>query len=333
MSDLPSTVAFESALLRRLPGGLFRRMADGTPAYVMTIEGTEYALPFQGLRKEFDIQPGTRDDETLRLIEEALDYVSALLPEEPLPGEVLDGSASWDPDPSHRQVALARIHSGLLSWMLGRPPGDAAGDPRLLVREMEDPANKRRVRLALEKAAESLGYDGADRGEALSRLVGLLAEDLAAIEFLREHLLEGVRRVAERLPKAQACFRGDRELVRQMIHIGHLLSKARAEVEDTFVEIEAQTGEPMQMLKNLRNQQPWLRDRRDRLYRRYRAWKPLLSSWADLHPRADDHTVRLVHETHRFLAPRYAPIQEWLTLSRAPAPGRESVGVGGVRWF
>ena len=331
MSDLPSTVSFESALLRRLPGGLFRRTADGTPAYVITIEGTEYALPFQGLRKEFNIQAGTRDDETLRLMEEALDYVSVLLPEEPLPGEVTDGSASWDPDPSHRQMALARIHAGLLAWISGRPPGDGPSDPKALVREMEDPANKRRVRLALEKAAESFGYEEADRGEALSRLVRLLAEDLAALEFLRENLLEGVRRIANRFPKAKAAFHSDRELVRQMIHIGNLLSKGLHEIEDSFVEIDVQTGEPIQMLKNLRNQQPWLRDRRDRLYRRYRAWKPLIDSWTALHPRADDHTLRLVHETYRFLAPRYAPVQEWLTFSRAPKPQREDVS--GVRWF
>jgi len=331
MRDLPSTVAFESALLRRLPGGMFRRTSDGTAAYVMTIEGTEYALPFRGLRKEFDIQPGTRDDETLRLIEEALDYVSVLLPEEPLPGEVTDGSASWEPDPSHRQVARARIHAGLLAWMLGRPLGDAPSDPKALVREMEDPANKRRIRLALEKAADSFGYEGADRGEALSRLVGLLAEDLAALEFLRENLLEGVRRIADRLPKAQAAFRSNRELVRQMIHIGHLLAKGLHEIENAFVEVDAQTGEPMQMLKNLRNQQPWLRDRRNRLYRRYRAWKPLIDSWAALHSRADDHTLRLVHETHRFLVPRYAPVQEWLTLARAPMPQRDNIG--GVSWF
>jgi len=331
MSDLPTTVAFESALLRRLPGGMFRRTADGTPAYVMTIEGTEYALPFQGLRREFNIQPGTRDDEMLRLIEEALDYVSVLLPEEPLPSEVTDGSASWEPDPSHRQVALARIHVGLLAWMLGRAPGDVPSDSKTLVREMEDPANKRRIRLALEKAAESLGYEGADRGEALARLVGLLAEDLAALEFLRDRLHGGVRRIAERLPKAQGYFRSDRELVRQIIHIGQLLSKGVAEIENAFVEIDAQTGEPLQMLKNLRNQQPWLRNRRDRLYRRYRAWKPLLDSWANLHPRGDDHTMRLIHETHRFLAPRYAPIQEWLSIFRSPMPQRDCIN--GVRWF
>jgi hypothetical protein len=298
---------------------------------VLSVEGIEYALPFNGLRREFGIAPGSRDDETLRLIEEALDYVSALFPEEPLPGEVLDDTASWEPAPSHRQMATARIHAGLVAWMLNRPPTDPPQDPRELVREMEDPSNKRRVRQALEKAAESLGYDGPDRGEALSRLVADLAGDLASIEYLREHLLGGVRIVSDRLPKAQARFRSDRDLVHQMIHIGHLFSKGAREIEDAFLEIDAHTAEPMQMLKNLRNQQPWLRDRRDRLYKRYRAWMPILAGWTALHPRADDHTLRLVHETHRFLAPRYAPIHEWILLGRQPPPRPEPVG--GVRWL
>jgi hypothetical protein len=331
MTSLPTTVSFESALLRRLPGGLFRRMADGAAAYVLSIDGTEYALPFNGLRREFGIAPGTRDDETLHLIEEALDYVTVLLPDEPLPGEVLDGTASWEPAPSHRQAATARIHAGLVAWMLNRPPTDPPQDPRELVRQMEDPANKCHVRQALEKAAESLGYDGPDRGEALSRLVADLTEDLASIEYLREHFLGGVRIVSDRMPKAQACFRADRELMRQLIHIGHLFSKGAREIEDAFLEIDAQTAEPLQMLKNLRNQQPWLRDRRNRLYKRYRAWKPILAGWTALHPRADDHTLRLLHETHRFLAPRYAPVNEWILMGRQPPPRRKTVG--GIRWL
>jgi hypothetical protein len=331
MTDLPTTVSFESALLRRLPGGLFRRTADGTAAYVLSINGIEYALPFNGLRREFGIAPGTRDDETLRLIEETLDYVSVLFPDEPLPGEVVDGTASWEPEPSHRQAATARIHAGLIAWMLDRAPADPPTDPHALVREMEDPANKRRVRQALEKAAQSFGYDGPDRGDAVARLVAELAEDLASIEYLREHLLAGVRLVSERLPKVQACFRSDREFGRQAIHIGRLLSKAVDEIEAAFVEIDAQTGEPVQMLKNLRNQQPWLRDRRDRLYKRYRAWKPILAGWSSLHPRADSHTLRLMHETYRFLAPRYAPIQEWILTGRQPPPSRETTS--GICWF
>jgi hypothetical protein len=215
--------------------------------------------------------------------------------------------------------------------MLDRAPADPPTDPRALLREMEDPANQRRVRQALEKAAQSFGYDGPDRGDAVARLVAELAEDLASIEYLREHLLAGVRLVSERLPKVQACFRADREFGRQVNHIGRLLSKAVAEIEAAFVEIDAQTRAPVQMLKNLRNQQPWLRDRRDRLYKRYRAWKPILAGWSAFHPRADNHTLRLVHETYRFLAPRYAPVQEWILTGRRPPPSCETTG--GIRWL
>lgn len=327
----PLFVTFESPLLRRLPGGMFRRGTDGTPCYVMTVEGTTYALPFSGLRKEFEILPGSQDDRTLQLIEEALDYVSVLLPHDPLPGEVLDGSASWEPDPSYRKIAIARIHVGLLTWMLGYAPQASVQDPRKLIQEIEDPSHQPRIRLALEKAAESFGYEGPHRGEQLSQVVETLAEDLAALEFLREHLLNGVRRIAERLPKAQACFRNDPNFFQQIIHIGHLFSKARAEIEEAFMEIDAQTGEPLQMLKNLRNHQPWIHGRRNHLYRRYRAWKPILTSWANRSPRADDHTARLIYETHRFLAPRYAPIQEWLSFKRIPVPKISTTRE--MKWF
>ena len=65
-----------------------------------------------------------------------------------------------------------------------------------------------------------------------------------------------------------------------------------------FVDVDAQTGEIMAVLRNIGAQIKYIRTNRDNLYKRFWAWKELVDSW-------------------EFLAQRFLPENEWELFTKA----------------
>jgi hypothetical protein len=83
-----------------------------------------------------------------------------------------------------------------------------------------------------------------------------------------------------------------------------------------FLEVDAQTGEILSVLRNLSTQVPYIRDKRDDLYIRLIAWDEILAEWekAQMKPHPDN--PALLRRTYQFLAPRFMMVKEWVLMTK-----------------
>jgi hypothetical protein len=299
-SDAPGRCRLQHPIFATLGAISFRRAdGDGQPAMAVPLGEREALVPLRALQREFAIADDSEDGRMLGLIAESLDYVESLRPGDTLPGEVLDGSASWQPETRHRAQVAARLRDQLLAWLDGGA-----------VRLDHDAALRQRVQAAFEQAALALALPDA---QAVIALVENLAEELSYIEALRESLLGRVGLMTGRVARAVGHFRGDGARLEALTQVHRLGEAAAAQLAGRFQEVDAQTGEVMAALRNIESQQAFIRSNRDLLYRALRGWEPILAGWVALPTLLDDAFWGLVARSYQFLARHYLPVQEWQT--------------------
>lgn len=304
----PSRCLLNHQLFSALGRISFRRAeTDGTPVMVISLGEREAAVPLRALQREFGIEDDSPDGRMLGLIAEALDYVAYLHLGDRLPSEVLDGTASWDPEPRHRALVENRLRMQLLAW-LDPASLDSAARGAAVARLDEDATLRHRVHRAFEQAARELGLPDA---EAVIALVENLANELSYIEALRDGLLRRVQLMTRRVAQAVSRFRGDGTRLESLTQVHRLGEIARNQIAARFDEVDAQTGEVMAALRNIESQQAFIRSNRDLLYRSLRGWEPILADWETQETLLDESFWALIGRTYHFLAPRYMPVQEW----------------------
>jgi hypothetical protein len=310
----PDRCVLDHELFRKLGPISFRRAeTDGTPMMIVPFGESEAGVPLRSLQQAFGIGDETPDGRMLGLIAESLDYVTSLSPGDPLPAEVVDGSASWEPARRHRQVAAMRLRLQLLGWLdpaaarEAQRAGDAEG------RLETDPALRARVQAAFREAAAALGLECA---EAVVVLVERLGEEWAFIEALRERLLGRVQALAGRMTGyARAAARPDDQRREAITQVQRLLGGALSRFRARFEEIDAQTGEIIATLRNADSQIAYVRSNRDALYRSLRAWEPVLDGWAEAEAAGGGAAWAAIAEIYQFLARRYLPANQWPALN------------------
>jgi hypothetical protein len=320
------TVTFDNKVFSRMEGSYFRKSEqEDAPVFVVNLGGEEVTLPFTGLCREFGIEANSHDDKMLHMIAQSLDFVKFLLIGDAIPKEILTGEASWEVSDEHRRIAYQRLSMQLVTWMTG---GDElqVTDPEQLLQIAEDPATKAKISEAFGAAAESLGY-GKDQREVVIERIEELAEEIAFIETLREKYRD-VLVMDEKLKKLKAVFGRERSVQDLITPVSRLVVVARDEFEMSFDEIDAQTGEIIGVLKNLKAQKAYIRESRDEIYKRLMAWEDLLASWRKEPVGKSRAIIDLIRETYQFLAPRFMRADEWkLSAHLHDKPGDDSTEV------
>jgi len=311
----PLLCHLEHPVFSRVGEPLFRRAeSDGTPVMVVQLGEREAVLPLRSLQREFGIPDDSADGRMLAQIAGSLDFVAGLRLGDALPAEVLSGEASWDPSPMHFQIATARLRLQLVAWLRADKSGkETTLDPKALLAAAEDPALRQQVQEAFRKAADELGLPAPD---SVIELVEELGRELAYIEALRERLLGRVQVMAAKLERLTQAFRGDAAQLETLTQVRRLTGVALKQIGRRFAELDAQTAEVMQTLRNLDSQRTFIRSNRDWLYRTQRAWQPVLMDWDQAGFGFDEHTRALLLRTYQFLAPRFMAVTEWSSLNR-----------------
>lgn len=300
---------------------VFRRAdTDATPVIVVRLGERDAVMPLRAIQREFGIADESPDGQMLGLIAEALDFVPFLRLGDPLPSEVLTGSASWEPGPNHLQRSLMRLQIQLVAWFRG----DSGVDPirlesLLLAGANDEPMLRQQIQEAYQRAAETLALPSKD---AVIEQLESLAYELAFIEALRERLLGRVRAMTHRLAHMTQAFRGASEQRGALVRLRTLSGEALRQISRRFEEQDAQASEVMAVLHHLDSHRGFIRSNRDWLYRSHMAWEPLLLEWDSLADSSDDDLRGLLSRTYQFLAPRFMPVTEWLK-GRRPAPKLE----------
>lgn len=308
---LSDRCVLSSTVFTRLPNVLFRRAeSDGAPVMVVALGDEVAALPIGSVKREFDIPDDSPDGKVLALVVEALDFVAGISIGDALPSEVLTGRASWQPGPKHEQIAAAKLRLQLLGWVDPAAAAGEGGQPPTLERMETDPALRAGVQRAFEQAAKELGLAGS---ADVVRLVGEIAGELAFIEALRDTFLRRVAAMVERLDALStgAVLNAERQTV--LARVRKLARVALRQVATRFAEIDAQTGEVLATLRHVERHTAFIRTHRDWLYRSSRAWETILLEWDSAMPGLDDAAWARLNRAYQFLAPRFMPVQEWLS--------------------
>ena len=286
--------------------------SEKEPTMVGKYSKNDVVLTIKGITKEFNIDPKSPDGWMLEQISKGLKYVKGLCMGDPLPKEILTREASWTLSKRHQEIAYQRVSLQLVNWMSG---GDnMITDPDELLQLAEDPAIKKQINNAFGEAAEKLGY-GRDEKEKVVKHVEELAKELAYIEALRDRFRR-IKIMDDKIQELRRLYGREKSVLEIADQVARLGQRAVKELEAMFLEVDAQTGEILSVLKNLRTQIPYIRDKRDDLHIRLMAWDDILDRWQQAEMKISQQNPVLLRDTYKFLAPRFMMVKEWVLMSK-----------------
>jgi len=313
IADNRQTIALEHWFFNKMEGLRFQvDELSGQPRVIVPYQKTEASLPFASIAKEFGIAPESPDALMLARIATGLKYVKGLFPGDPLPKEILTGEASWSLSPKHILIAHQRVAMRLVSLMSADEP--TVTDPVELLKMVDDPAIKKKINAAFGVAAEKLGLPPEQKEEVIG-FVNKLANEIAYIEALRE-IYNEIIDMREKIQLARKKYSRE-PLVRETAdQVARLIEKATKEYGAVFEGIDGHTADIMEMLRNLAEEINYIRRLRDDLHIRLLAWDDLLTRWEEITVECSMKVTELIRATHRFLAPRFMTVVDWLDVAR-----------------
>lgn len=306
-SSAGNTVFDFSFKLFTLPGANFTLAADGEPVLNIQLGDMRASLPFETIRASFDLKEYPHDVELLELVERSLEYVKVIRPGEAIPGELLDGTASWTVEDRHRLGAKGRLVAQLIAWLDGKEP------PKLdlfqFQRVEEDEGNRARFQEAVGAVTAKLGLAAERKQEVIGR-VDQLAQELSYIEALRERYGK-VREIARTLTQLAQVYRSESDITADISRVRVLLRKPLAEFEHQFDHVEAQTGEILGTLRNYHTQIKFIRQVRDEVHTALLDWDEVIRAWHNIGVGRSVSAESAIKQTYRFAASRFIEAQVW----------------------
>ncbi|MFD1626862.1 hypothetical protein [Azospirillum griseum] len=291
-----------------LPGAFFS--ADPTtkdPVLNILLGDLKAALAFPTLLESFQIEQGSHDERLLEIVEQGLAYVKQIRPGEQIPGELLDGRASWSVDDRHRRVAKGRLTVQVVSSMTGTEM--IVSDAYQLDQLVEDPGTQARLKVALQKLAEKLKLT-VNPEQYLTDRLDDLAQELSYIEALRDRF-KHIRKMEQNFVKLLGVYRTDRVFCSEINRMQGLIKKPLREYDMIFDQADAQTGEIVGALKDFHATVQFIRKIRDDLRAKLLEWEDLLKGWDSVMMERSPRLEHLQKATYRFLASRYIETTVW----------------------
>lgn len=292
----------------RMPGAFFNiEPTSKEPVLNIELGDLKAALPFNTLRESFELPADGTDTKLLDTVTKGLRYVKVIRPGEQIPGELLDGRASWSVEDRHRAIARGRLTVQLVSWITGSEM--IVVDMEELDQIVEDPQTKARLKTAFAEIAAKLGVtDNAE--QYVHDRVEDLAQELSYIEALRERF-KHIRQIADNLARLAQIYRTDRTFVAELMRMQGLFRKPLKEYDSIFEQADAQTGEIFGALKSFESTVTFIRKIRDDLRARLLEWEELLALWKDVPVERSMQIEHIQKQTYRFLASRYIETKVW----------------------
>jgi hypothetical protein len=291
-------------------------MEGGYFSYVKNTQEAAFHIPLGDLkgsiaipvlRSEFDLNPETKDGKLLGIVEKSLRFVREIRPNDSIPHELLDGTASWTVDEKHRTIARNRLTMQLVSWLTG---GETLMvDMAQLEQLADDPQTKLRVQEAFARAAEKLGI-GADRKQEVVDMIDKLARELSYIEALRDRYGR-VQYINAQLAILSKLYKREPGVRNEIFRMQILIRPPVADFDTMFTQADAQTGEILAVLRNIGAQTKFIRETRDELHHRLMLWDEMIVPWSNITVERSAEIEALLKDTYRFLARNFAISNDW----------------------
>jgi hypothetical protein len=305
--DRVTTFAFQNKVFS-LDGGYFSMTGDGRePVFHVMLGDLRASLPLPTLREAFKIATGSSDNELLGIVEKSLRFVKEICPNDSIPRELLDGSASWSVDDRHRLIAKSRLAIQVSTWLSGEET--VISDLDRLQQLADDPATKQRVQNALGEIAEKLGLGREGKQQVMDK-IDQFARELCYIEALRERC-GSVRQIVVMLNRLMKTYRADKSVCEDIVRILQLLRTPVGDFDATFELIDAQTGQILNVLQRFNSQVEFVREMRNDLHQRLMKWDDLLAKWEGMSAARSPEAEALIKESYRFVAFHFPQMQVW----------------------
>jgi len=313
-SEAPSHIAFEHAFFHTIEATSFRTLEDTRePVMITVLDEHDVSLKFSGIKTELNLDAGSCDAKMLDIVAEGLKYVRELRIGDKVPSEMTSGRASWAVTDEHRAIAHNRVTMQLVSWMSGEEM--LITDPAQLAQVVDDPKTKEKISQAFSAAAKALGIEEERREDVLA-LIANLAGELSYIESLRDEFHE-ILRIRQTVQSIEKAYKHERSVLDTITPLKRLMKIVIDSFNDSFLQLDAQTGEILSALTNIAQVSRFIRQNRDDLHRRLWAWEAIIEDWRDVAPHRSTKAERLLDELYHFLAQRYLPRDEWELYSKA----------------
>ncbi|HYH36659.1 MAG TPA: hypothetical protein VD860_00430 [Azospirillum sp.] len=292
-----------------LPGAFFAiEPTSKEPVLNILLGDLKAALPFNTLKESFSIEEDSHDARLLTTVERGLAYVKQIRPGEKIPGELLDGTASWSVDDKHRMIARGRLTVQLVSWITGSEM--IVVDLEELEQIVEDPNTKDRLKTAFHQLAEKLGIHSDNAEQYINDRIDDLTQELSYIEALRDRF-KHIRALSDAFVKLQQIYRADRTFCSELQRMQGLIKKPLKMYDSIFEQADAQTGEIMGALRTFDATVNFIRKIRDDLRTRLMEWEDILQAWDGVPIERSQQVEQLQKMTYRFLASHFIETKVW----------------------
>jgi hypothetical protein len=300
-----TTFTFEHKVFD-VPGVYFALTNDRKPALHISYGDLRAQIETKSLRRGFEIDAGSADGSMLNVVERSLRFVREIRPNDSIPREVLDGTASWAADECHRVIAHDRMMLHLAAWSTGQRVHVKRDQISGLARNA---AIQEKVKEAIRAVAEKLGLGDDGKAMILDRIASF-GRELAYIEAIRERLNEA-RSIEQKVAKLMAIYKNDRFVGESLMRVASLVTGPLTQFDIKFTGIDNDTADIIGICQRYDEKVAQLRRTRDDLFELYMMWEPILFGWQHIAVERSKATEETIRTTFQFLARNYPQQTAW----------------------
>lgn len=281
--------------------------ADKMPCFYIPMGENTAAIELAKLQQEFNIPADSVDAALLFKVQKGLNYVREIRPNDSIPREILDGSASWSVEDHHKEAALARLQQELIHWIRGSREENQS--IQTMKTYQATPKGRGLIKDAHVKIAGLLKFDEVK----ISRdRVDEIARETTYIEALRERSMK-LNDIAQKLAAFYSTYKKEAAFAAEITRMQDLTRRASKIVTEGFGSADATIREVLKAVSNHQATIDTIRLLRDQTHLQLKKWDEYFPKWAELKVERDDTTEKFFRNFYRFLAENYMEQQNWGT--------------------
>lgn len=287
-------------------------LADCKPVYVINLGDQGGIISLQSIKQELRLGDYGADEAMLNAVCGALKFVDEIRVGDSLPSEIINGEASWEPEAHHRTIADRRVVAAMVKWSEGLDgPISELND---LQRFTKEHVNQDKIAQALRRLDETVGSES--RGLLrIQPVLKRLAKELSYIEAQRE-TVERIRRIGRILEHIRRVGGGQASDTHEVTAVLRLYKYMMGIFDEELASVDDQVAQFLAAVSANETLFEHIRQVRNELRCQLMAWEEPLSHWQGVTRKNIDsaEVASKISDLYRFLAPLYAPIDEWVRM-------------------
>ncbi len=275
------------------------------PCYYIPMGEHTVAIELAKLQQEFNIPVESVDAALLLKVEKGLRYVREIKPNDSIPREILDGSASWSVEEHHKEMARARLHMELIFWNQGKreefPPLEH------MKRLLNTPKARGQIKDAQIKISQLLKFD--EIKVCRDRLDDIIRET-TYIEALRERSSK-LNDIAHKLAAFYSSYKKEAAFSTEISRMQELTRRAIKLIGERFTKVDMMLREILRIASDHQAAIDVIRLLRDETHMELKKWDDYFPKWDALKLERDESLEKFFRAFYRFLAENYMEQQNW----------------------